>query len=313
MKCINCGADLLEGALFCRKCGTAVPETLPPDRKKKREKKKATSDWASTERTKEPASTPWPGTERAKEPAASAWPVADRVKKQPEAPEPQKSQSARVTPQPAASEAQKSQPARVQPQPVVSEPAAVPSQTVPAKRQAGIRKKHLYLIAAAALILLILVIVIVAAASCKKAPAAFRTLEEVGDAVIAALNDGDGEALWKLSKLSEPVLGTHPEAFGEGESPETVMRGYYKTLADGLNARLSETYGDSYKLSGQLQTEYRTGMEIFEENRALGIEAERYAVLTGPLSVEDETVTNVRIVAVELDGEWKLLVVYLYE
>ena len=91
------------------------------------------------------------------------------------------------------------------------------------------------------------------------------------------------------------------------------MRGYYATLAGDLNARLSEAYGDSYKLTGQLHTEYRTGTEIFEENRALGIEAEQYAVLSGPLFVGGETVTNVRIVAVELDGAWKLLVVYLYE
>ena len=35
MKCKNCGATLDEGALFCRKCGTAVPQTPEPTQKKR--------------------------------------------------------------------------------------------------------------------------------------------------------------------------------------------------------------------------------------------------------------------------------------
>ena len=44
----------------------------------------------------------------------------------------------------------------------------------------------------------------------------------------------------------------------------------------------------------------------------LGLEATQYAEITGPLTVNGEQVKNIHIVAVELNGEWKPLVVYLY-
>lgn len=172
-------------------------------------------------------------------------------------------------------------------------------------------RRLLMLTGVGAALLLVLIIVIASAASCGKAKK-YRTPEETAAAVIEALEAGDGKTLCELTKLSENVLGKHPETFGAGDSPEAVMQGYYERLAGDLYTSLSAQYGKGFKLSGQLETTIVTDTSIFETNRALGLEAAQYAEIAGPLSVDGATVTNIHIVAVELNGEWKPLVVYLY-
>ena len=162
-----------------------------------------------------------------------------------------------------------------------------------------------------AALLVILIIVIASAASCKK-PDRYKTPEELSTAVLDALDTGDGGKLYEMSRLSETVLGAHPETFGEGDTPAAVMQGYYERLAGDLRTTLSERYGEEYRLAGQLETTIVSDTSIFEANRALDLSAEQYAEISGPLTVNGEFVKNIRIVAVELDGEWKLLVVYLY-
>lgn len=159
------------------------------------------------------------------------------------------------------------------------------------------------------LLLLVLVIVIVSVASCK--PERFKTPESVKDAVVSALEKGDGDRLTTLAKLSEPLLGQHPEQFGEGKTPHDVMEGYYSRLADSVKNKLTERYGKKYKAELNAEPKLLSGTDIFEANRALNIEAQQYAEFTGPLTVEGETVTYVHIVAAEQDGVWKLLVVYI--
>ena len=111
---------------------------------------------------------------------------------------------------------------------------------------------------------------------------------------------------------AEPLLGQHPEQFGEGDTPADVMRGYYRTLASDLKERLIQSYGRGFQLEAQLTAETVSGTGTFEPNRALDIEAEQYAVLTGPLTVAGEPVGTLRLVCAQQGGEWKLLVVYLY-
>ena len=175
-------------------------------------------------------------------------------------------------------------------------------------------RRLLLLICLAALAAVAATVVIVSVASCKKSEQtkASATLEDVQNAVLDALERGDGEALASLAKLSEPLLGAHPEEFGEGDTPEAVMRGYYDRLAGDFYANISEWYGEGFRLSAELLTEYYADTRIFEENRALGIDGSQYAVLSGPIYVGDDEVGTLRIVAVELNGEWKLLVVDLY-
>ncbi len=222
MRCNNCGAKLDEGALFCRKCGTAVPE---------------------------------------------------------------------------------------------------PKKQEPKTNSSFFKNRQIMLAsAAAAVALIVLIVVIVSVASCGSRNAVSPAddgeangPENVQNAVLSALEQGDGERLALLAKTAEPFLGQHTETFGEGETPAAVMRGYYDGLADGFYAQAVERFGEGFTLSGALETSYYTGEQIAEENRALGIAAQRYAVLEGPLSVDGEAVSNARIVAAEMNGEWKLLVVYLFD
>ena len=158
-----------------------------------------------------------------------------------------------------------------------------------------------------AALIVVLIIVIACAASCKKRDR-FKTPEALAAAVIETLEKGDGERLREMNRLSETVLGAHPETFGEGDTPEAVMKGYYARLADEISAALSK----DDRLEGQLETKIVTDTSIFETNRALDLSATQYAEITGPLSVNGEFVKNIRIVAVELDGKWRPLVVYLY-
>ena len=240
MICRNCGAEITEGSLFCRKCGTSVPAAEEPapeqnifqDLKPLRRNLKTNTEPAEEGNTDK-------------------------------------------------------------------------------RRFPRLSRRVLLLIGAGALLLVVLAVVIIAAVSCKK-PERFTSPETVKDAVVSALERGDGKRLSELAKISEPVLGKHPETFGDGDTPEAVMRGYYDRMADGLQNRLTERYGRDFRLESATETRIITGTEIFEPNRALGIEAAQYAEMTGMLSVDGETVASIRIVAAELDGEWKLAVVYVY-
>ncbi|MBR4905431.1 MAG: zinc ribbon domain-containing protein [Clostridia bacterium] len=173
------------------------------------------------------------------------------------------------------------------------------------------KRRFLLLAGTFAALLVILIVVIACAVSCKK-PVKYETPEKLTEAVIETLEKGDGEALYSMAGLSHKVLGEHTELFGAGDTPETVMQGYYERLAGDLYAELTAEYGEGYRLEGQTETTVVTDTTIFEANRALNLEAEKYAEITGPLYVGDAFVKNLRIVAVELDGAWKLLAVYLY-
>jgi hypothetical protein len=253
MKCKNCGAPLDEGALFCRRCGTAAPKT--PEPAGKRTVKMNASSGAS---------------DRIRDLAArtGAWfsGTFDTIR----------------------------------------------------GRFGGLRDSKLFrnrrllmLAGAGAALLLVLIIVIASAASCRK-QAHYQTTEELTAAVIDALDAGDGNRLYKMSKLAHKTLGEHKEIFGEGSTPEAVMEGYYKRLTYEVNVRRAEIEDVDGALNGQLETRIVTDTSIYETNRALGLEATQYAEITGLLLEEDAFVANLRIVAVELDGEWRLLVVYIY-
>lgn len=168
----------------------------------------------------------------------------------------------------------------------------------------------LYAITGGLLLLTVALIVVIGAVSCSHHT--LKTPEDVADAVVTALEKGDGDALCALAKTAEPLLGRHPEQFGEGDTPEAVMLSYYRTLAGDLRNRLTQDFGKGFALEAQLTSELVTGSGVFEPNRALNVEAEQYAVLTGPLTVDGGEVGTLRLVAVLLNGEWKLLIVYVY-
>lgn len=197
----------------------------------------------------------------------------------------------------------------------IPEREAHPVKKDPASFFANMRSKLtgnrmlLYPIAGGILLLTIALILVVSVVSCSHK--AMKTPEDVADAVVSALQKGDGDALASLAKTSAPFLGRHTEQFGEGDSPEAVMKAYYRRLTDDLRTRLSETYGKDFLLEAQLEAELSSGTAVFEPNRALKIDAEQYAVLSGPLSVSGNTVGMLQIVAAQMDGEWKLLVVYV--
>jgi len=213
MNCQNCGAPLEEGAFFCRKCGTSVPQ-----------------------------------------------------------------QSA------------------VQPKP-----------TLLSRLKSN--KAALILLAAGAAVLLLTLVLILSVVSCSRSR--FRTPEAVNEAVLGALSNGDGDRLCTLAKTSEPFLGQHPEAFGAGDTPHAVMQGYYRTLAESMRIRLLERGGKRFALGEQTETRFVSGSEIFESNRSLDVDAAQYAVTSGPLTVDGEAMATINITAAELDGEWKLIVVYI--
>ena len=231
MKCRNCGATLDEGALFCRKCGTAVLKETEP--------KKTGFFQAALLKIK-------------------TW-----------------------------------------------------VQKTKTFFSGGFKNRRLLpIIGIAAALLIVLIVVIVCFASCKK-PARFSSPDEVKAAVVTALETGDGDRLAALSKTAEPILGLHPEVYGEGESSEAVMEEYYRRLATDIKETLSARFGKQVSLEAVTQTRIAGDSQRFEANRALNIEASQYATLTGPLTVGGETVKYLCMVAAELNGEWKLMVVYL--
>lgn len=171
-------------------------------------------------------------------------------------------------------------------------------------------KKQLLMIGGGAAALLLALILILSIASCR--PKKAKTPEDVADAVLSALESGDGKALAGMASLSEKVCGAHPEVFGTGDTPHAVMSGYYRELVESHHAQWKERYGKNFRLSSQLTATYYTDTEVFEINRALEIDAAQYAVMDGPLLVNDEAVGSIRITVVEWGGAWQLLVVYLY-
>lgn len=301
MHCTNCGAPLEDGALFCRKCGTSVPETpetspftdvkpkekVSPFTDRKPRKKHGSADAEPKEKTPSPISDA--------EPKEKTSPLSDTEAKEKTSPlsdaEPEEKTPERA-------------PKRIRERKAPKQLRLPDLKTLP-------RKTRLMLLGgAAALLLIILTIVIVSAVSCGKAQK-FNSPDAVKDAVIDALNRGDGERLAALAKISAPFLGKHPETYGEGDTPEAVMRGYYDRTAGDLRTKLVARFGPDYRLEGTIETKLLSGSEIFETNRALGLEAPQYAEMTGPLTVNGETVASLRIVAAELDGEWKLIAAYV--
>lgn len=251
MKCKNCGATLDEGALYCRKCGTAVPQK--PESKPKRAAG-AKAGWLERVTALIDGIRTW----------------------------------------------------------CVNAFAAGKGWVQNLGKSAFFRNRRLLMLTGAgAALLLVLIIVIASAASCKKTKT-YKSPDEVTAAVLEALETGDGEKLYEMTELSVKVLGEHTEIFGEGNTPEEVMRGYYKRLADELYTALTEQHGKGFRLSGTFETTIITDAAIFETNRALGLEAAQYAEISGPLSVDEEIAKSIRIVAVELNGAWKPVVVYLY-
>jgi len=164
-------------------------------------------------------------------------------------------------------------------------------------------------VGAAAVLVLVLILCLT---TCGGKKTGFQTPDEVFDAAIEALVNGDGDRLYEMTKTSEAFLGAHPETFGAGDSPTAVMKAYYADLAGAFRSELTETYGTGFELVPQIQTETLSGSAIFEANRALGIEAEEYATGSGSLSVNGAPVKDVYLVAAKLGGEWRLIVVYLY-
>ena len=179
-----------------------------------------------------------------------------------------------------------------------------------------LKNKRLMMIVGGAAALLLVLILILSIASC--ADKKLRTPDEVANAVLRALEDGDGDTLLKMASLSEEVCGAHPELFGEGKNAHAVMQNYYRTLAGSHYAQWKETYGKRFSLDAQLETELLTlsplysGTSLYEINRALEIDATQYAVISGPLSINGEPVGTISMTAVEWDGEWQLLIVYVY-
>ena len=174
-----------------------------------------------------------------------------------------------------------------------------------------LNRRLLAAIGVAVVLLAVLVTVIVCAVSCGGKDG-FQTTDELKDAVIAALEKGDGDRLQALAKTSEPILGQHPEEFGEGKTPNAVIQNYYRTLAKSLKTRLDEQYGKGFRLELPAETTLLTGADTYETNRALGVDAPQYAVIGGTLFVEGNSVGTISMTAAEIDGEWKLLVVYIY-
>ncbi len=327
MHCTNCGAPLEEGALFCRKCGTSVPETpetspftdVKPkekgspftDRKPGKKhgspdaepKEKTPSPFADTE-SKEKTPSPFADAEP-KEKTPSPFADAEPKEKTPSQLSDAEPETPIVLSEP---EPEEKKPERA---PKRIRERKAPKQLRLPDLKALPRKTRLMLLGgAAARLLIVLTVVIVSAVSCGKAQK-FASPDAVKDAVIDALNRGDGERLAALAKVSAPFLGKHPETYGEGDTPEAVMRGYYKRTVNDLRTKLVERFGKDCTLEGAIETKLLSGSEIFETNRALGLEAPQYAEMTGPLTVNGETVASLRIVAAELDGEWKLIAAYV--
>lgn len=305
MNCKNCGAPLDEGALFCRKCGTSVDETREPspfsDLKPKKKR------FASQRATQEKAPSPFLDLKPDKK-KGDVLRDADPFPTQETSPE-----SEHVTPPRPHSEP------KSEPEPDKA-PKRIRERKAPGKRKlpelpkfGKLPKKSrtALLIGVAALVLIVLTVVIVSAVSCGKKER-FDSPEALKDAVVEALERGDGGRLAALAKISAPFFGRHPETFGEGETPEAVMRGYYDRTANEFRAKLTERFGPGCSPKADTDTWILSGSEIFETNRALGLEAPQYAEMTGPLTVNGEAVASLRIVGAELDGAWVLIAVYVY-
>ncbi len=323
MHCNNCGAPLDEGALFCRKCGTSVSETtetspfsdVKPKEKspftdRKPRNKHRSADAEPKEKTPSPFADAEPK-EKTPSPFADAEPKEKPLSSAEAEPEEPLILSNEEPEEPLVlSETEPEEPKPERKPKRIKERKTPKQLRLPDLKTLPKKTRLMLLGGAAALLLVILTVVIVSVVSCGKAQK-FTSPDAVKDAVIDALNRGDGERLAALAKISAPFLGKHPETYGEGDTPEAVMRGYYGRTADDLRTKLVARFGPDYRLEGTIETKLLSGSEIFETNRALGLEAPQYAEMTGPLTVNGETVASLRIVAAELDGEWKLIAAYV--
>ncbi len=269
MKCRHCGAELDEGARFCRFCGTE----------------------AQTEPELVLASDTAPDTEPDRTPDPEPEPVAEE---RTELPLPERDQTIAFD-----------ETAEVRPKPKKRIRLRLP------KSLPNITPRFLVFCGIAALLLVVLLVVIISAVSCG-AKDRFDSPEAVQNAVIAALERGDGDRLYRLAETSVPVLGQHPERFGEGKTPKAVMKRYYRTLAGEFRDRVASQYGKNFRLEFPAETSILTDGDLFEANRALGTEASQYRVISGTLFIEGNSVGTISMTAAEIDGEWKLLVVYIY-
>ena len=89
------------------------------------------------------------------------------------------------------------------------------------------------------------------------------------------------------------------------------LRQTFRELRRAFAKEEKEQYDREITLMLEAEPRLLSGTDIFESNRALGVEAAQYAEIDGPLSVDGETVRYVRMVAAEINGEWKLIVLYL--
>ena len=170
-------------------------------------------------------------------------------------------------------------------------------------------KKLLIGIGGGAVALIVLLVLILSIASC--APKKLKSIDAVQNAVLSALKDGDGKTLWKMTELSEAVCGAHPEIFGEGDTPQKVMRAYYDRLATVHCEQWKQAYGKDFTLEARLTPTVYSGSDVFEINRALDLDAEQYTVLTGPVLIDNAVVATLSMTVVEWQGEYRLLVLYI--
>ena len=205
-------------------------------------------------------------------------------------------------------------------------PVAVPKQSAFSKAIETVKKwfdrpffhnRRTLLLLGGALLALILVIVLIASvSSCSANRTVFKTPEALVDAAVDALEHGDGDRLLKMAALSEELCGAYPEHFGEGKDAHAVMQGYYTRLADNAYADWKATYGRRFSLEAKTETELLTlstysGSSLYEMNRALEIDATQYAIVTGTLLIDGQPVGKLSLTAVDWDGGWRLLVLYL--
>ena len=274
MKCRHCGAELDEGARFCRFCGTEIP-TEP-------EFILASEPELDIEPELTPEPEPVPESESdlfTEETTDIPLPESDQTIAFDEA-------------------------AQTEQQPKKRIRLRLP------KPLSRVTPRFLIFCGISALLLVALLVVILSTVSCS-AKDRFDSPEAVQNAVIAALERGDGDRLYTLAETSVPVLGEHPERFGEGRTPQAVMKHYYRALAEDFHDRVASQYGKNFRLEFPAETSIQTGGDIFEANRALGIDAAQYAVISGTLFVDSNSVGTISMTAAEIDGEWKLLALYL--
>lgn len=300
MKCKHCGATLEENALFCRACGTEVDAEPQQD----------TEVDAQPQQDTEPAAICNNCGAELDEGAQFCRKCGTPITQNPQ----QAIHAAAICHSCGAELDEGAQFCRACGAQVTPQPEHAPKKPILRRmhlRLPKLNRRLLAVIGICVLLLAVLIAVIVSIASCSRT-SGFSSTDELQQAVIAALEKGDGDRLRALAKTAEPLLGQHPEVYGKGNTPKAVMQNYYRTLAESLKTRITEQYGKGFRLEFPSDTKILTGAEIYETNRALDVDAPQYAVISGTLFVENHSVGTLSMTAAEIDGEWKLLVVYIY-